>query len=361
MQASNPDSTIPSQSRNAMSPPLSDTSHRTEPSASHRIAMLVYPDAQILDVSGPLEVFARTARWLCDRRKAAAPAYTVELVAEHAGPVRTSSGIELLTHRGVRDMPPADTLLVTGGIGYGAVCENRLLLDWLVEQAARVQRIGSICTGAMILGAAGLLDDREATTHWRYLERLAAIAPRCHVRDDALYVHSGKLVTSAGVTAGIDLALSIVEQDWGKATAVEVAEELVVYRRRTPEQPQVSRFLQAERRDDVFGRLELWVLDNLADHLSVERLAEVVRMSPRHFSRRFKAERGATPAEFVARIRVEEAQRRIEAGAGTLKDVARQCGFGNEQALRRAFRRHLGLLPAEILANRRATPPAHAS
>lgn len=314
--------------------------------------MLVYPEAQILDVSGPLEVFARAARWLCDRRKASAPAYTIELVAEHAGSIRTSSGIELLAHRSIRDLIPTDTLLVTGGIGYEAVCENRLVLDWLVGQEARVQRIGSICTGAIILGAAGLLDGREATTHWRYLDRLSTVAPRCRVRSDALYVQSGKVVTSAGVTAGIDLALAIVERDWGKATAVAVAEELVVYRRRSAEQPQVSRYLEAERRDDVFGRLELWVIDHLAEPLSVERLAEVVRMSPRNFSRRFKVECGTTPAEFVARLRVEEAQRRIEAGAGTLKDVARQCGFGDEQGLRRAFRRQIGLLPAELLANR---------
>jgi transcriptional regulator GlxA family with amidase domain len=319
----------------------------------HRIAMLVYPGAQILDISGPLEVFARTARWLCDRRVTDAPAYVVELVAERAGPVRTSGGIDLLVHHNLRDAPPMDTLLVTGGVGYPDACAKPELLDWVSAQASRVDRIGSICTGALILGAAGLLEGREATTHWRYLDELAAVSPGCIIRREVLYVQSGNVVTSAGVTAGIDLALAMVEKDHGKATAVAVAEELVVYRRRSAEQPQLSSFLKAERRNDVFGQLELWVLDHLGEHLSVERLADVASMSPRHFSRRFKAELGMTPAEFITRARVDEARRRMEADGGSLKDIARQCGFGDEQALRRAVRRRLGLLPAELLANRR--------
>jgi transcriptional regulator GlxA family with amidase domain len=323
----------------------------------HRVAMLAYDDAQMLDVCGPLEVFSRTARWLQEQRKTSGPAYTVELLAERAGAVRTSSGVELVVPHGLATAPPADTLLVTGGIGFAAVCANRPLLDWIAAQAGSSALIGSICTGALILGAAGVLDGREATTHWRYLDRLAQIAPRCRVRADVLYVQSGNVVTSAGVTAGIDLALSIVERDWGKAVAVAVAEELVVYRRRPAAQPQRSRYLEAERREDVFGRLELWVLDNLAGDLGVERLADIARMSPRHFSRRFKMAHGMTPAEFVTRLRVEEAQRLIENGAASLKAVAAICGFGDEQALRRAFRRHLGVLPAEMLANRCARMP----
>lgn len=319
----------------------------------HRIAMLVYPGAQILDISGPLEVFARTARWLCDRRVTDSPAYLVELVAEQAGPVRTSGGIDLLVHHSLRDAPPMDTLLVTGDVGYSDVCAKPEILSWVSDQAHHLDRVGSICTGALILGAAGLLDGREATTHWRYLDQLAAVSPGCIIRRDVLYVRSGNVVTSAGVTAGIDLALAMVEKEHGKATAVAVAEELVLYRRRSAEQPQVSTYLKAERRNDVFGHLELWVLDHLCENLSVERLADVAGMSPRHFSRRFKAELGMTPAEFVTRARVEEARRRMEGDGGSLKDIARQCGFGDEQALRRAVRRRLGLLPAELLANRR--------
>jgi transcriptional regulator GlxA family with amidase domain len=316
----------------------------------HRIAMLVYPGAQILDISGPLEVFARTARWLSDRRVTEA-AYSVDLIAEQAGPVRTSGGIDLLVHHGLDAPPPMDTLLVTGGVGYAEVCRNPSVLRWIVSQAACLERVGSICTGALILGSAGLLEGREATTHWRYLDQLARIAPGCRVRDDALYVQSGNLITSAGVTAGIDLALAVVESDFGKATAVAIAEELVVYRRRSGEQPQLSAYLKAERRNDIFGQLELWVLDHLSEDLSVERLAEVARMSPRHFSRRFKSELGITPADFVTRARVQEARRRMQSGAASLKDIARQCGFRDEQALRRAFRRELGVLPTELLVD----------
>lgn len=331
---------------------LKNASEHAEKPLPHRVAMLIYPDAQMLDICGPLEVFARTSRWLIEHRRTSVPAYTLDLVAECAGPVRTSSGVELVASHDILTAPPMDTLLVTGGVGYSEVCANRTLLDWIARMPSTVPRVGSICTGALILGAAGMLDGREATTHWRYLERLAELAPRCRVLREVLYVESGGVVTSAGVTAGIDLALAIVEQEWGKAVAVAVAEELVVYRRRTASQPQVSRFLEAERHGDVFGRVEMWVLDHLTENLSVERLAAVARMSERHFSRRFKAERGVTPAEFVARLRAEEAQRRIEAGSGSLKDIARQCGFGDEQAMRRAFRSCLGLLPAEMLAVR---------
>lgn len=317
-------------------------------SAPHRVVMLVYPDAQMLDIAGPLEVFARSARWLAERWGRTTPAYTVELVAGDAGPVTLSNGLAVLASRAYRDLDAADTLLVTGGIGWQRAGEDRALLDWLAAQARQVPRVGSICTGALVLAAAGLLDDREATTHWQYLDRLAELAPRCRVDRESIYVRSGDLYTSAGVTAGIDLALALVEQDWGRTTAVAVAQELVVYRRRSANQAQLSRFLEAERRDDRFGQLQLWVLDHLDQHLPVERLAGVVAMSPRHFSRQFKTAMGMTPADYVTRLRVEEACRRMESGAGQLKDVARQCGFADEQALRRAFRRWLGVVPARL-------------
>lgn len=158
------------------------------------------------------------------------------------------------------------------------------------------------------------------------------------------------LITSAGVTTGMDLALELVERDWGKATAVGVAQALVVYRKRPGGQGQFSRFLEAERRGDVFGQLQLWVLDHLHEALPLERLAAVAAMSPRNFSRRFRAEVGVTPAAYVAKLRLEEARRRLEAGAANLKEVARTCGFLDEQNLRRAFRRQLGVAPTEYRA-----------
>lgn len=309
--------------------------------------MFVYPDAQMLDIAGPLEVFARAARWLGDRHGFTEPAYKVELVAAMPGALATSSGVTLLAGHGIATAPPWDTLLVTGGIGFARVCEDAAVLAWIAAQAPQVARLGSICTGALILAAAGVLEQRAATTHWAYLDLLAQRAPTCRVDRDALYVRSGHVYTSAGVTAGIDLALALVEQDWGKTTAVAVAQELVVYRRRSARQAQVSRFLEAERRDDRFGRLQLWVLDHLAEALSVERLAAQAAMSPRHFSRWFKAHAGLSPAAFVLKLRVEEACRRLDDGALPLKEIARQCGFADEQNLRRAFRRQLGVLPRQ--------------
>ncbi|MBC6981567.1 GlxA family transcriptional regulator [Caulobacter sp. 17J80-11] len=313
---------------------------------TRHVAMLVYPDAQLLDVAGPLEVFARTARWLAEHGGAAVPAYIVELVGAAPGPVAMSSGLEMMVRRRYAELGPVDTLLVTGGIGYATAAGDPEMLAWLRERAGATRRIGSICSGALVLAAAGLLDGREATTHWAYCDRLAALAPDCRVDPDAIFVRSGRFYTSAGVTTGMDLALALVEEDWGKAVALAVAQELVVYRKRPGGQGQFSRFLEAERRNDRFGELQLWVLDRLHQDLSVERMAEVVGMSPRHFSRQFRAQVGRTPAAWLADLRLEEARRRIESGGFQLKDVARQCGFADEQNLRRVFQRRLGVAPS---------------
>jgi transcriptional regulator GlxA family with amidase domain len=314
---------------------------------AHRVVMVTFPDAQSLDIFGPLEVFARTARWLRDQGVSTEAAYEVELVAAEAGPVRLSNGLSVLAGRAYGQVASVDTLMVSGGVGYAAACADRALLDWLRERAAGAQRLASVCNGALILAAAGLLDGREASTHWAYCDRLAELAPTCRVEPDAIYVQSGNVFTSAGVTAGIDLALAMVESDWGKATALAVAQELVVYRKRPGGQAQFSRFLEAERRSDRFGELQLWILDHLAEDLSIPRLAQASGMSVRHFAREFAARTGASPGDYVARVRLEEARRRLESGEARLKDVARQCGFGDEQALRRAFQRKLGVRPSD--------------
>jgi transcriptional regulator GlxA family with amidase domain len=312
----------------------------------HRVTVLGFADAQILDITGPLEVFSRTARWLRDNGKATGLAYEIELLAREAGPLRTSGGLEL-TARAFRDAEACDTLLVAGGIGWEAAAHDGETLAWLRAMAPRVQRFGSICTGALLLAAAGLLDGRRATTHWAYCDKLAAAVASCEVEPDAIFVKDGELYTSAGVTTGMDMALELVEQDHGKAVAVAVAHELVIYRKRPGGQAQFSRFLEAEQRQDRMGELQLWILDRLEEDLPLERLAAAAAMSPRHFSRRFKAELGVTPAAYVARLRLEEARRRLESGAHSLKDVARTCGFADEQNLRRAFRKHVGVAPSE--------------
>jgi transcriptional regulator GlxA family with amidase domain len=324
---------------------------RPSPSVQpHRVVMLGFPQAQVLDITGPLEVFARTARWLMDHRGARRPAYVTELVAAQAGPLAMSNGLGLVVTRPYADVRNAETLLVAGGIGWEAAARDRSLLAWLVAQSRRVQRLGSICSGAMLLAAAGLLDGKPATTHWAYLDRLATLAPRARVDRDALYVRAGNIYTSAGVTAGMDLALALVEQDHGKAVALAVAQELVLFLKRPGGQSQFSRHLEAQQRDDLFGALELWMLENPRADLSVEGLARRMSMSPRHFARLFRARLGASPGAYVRRLRVERARRRIEEGASRLKRVAREAGFADEQSLRRSFQQQLGITPAEYRA-----------
>ena len=312
--------------------------------------MLGFPQAQVLDITGPLEVFSRTSRWLADHRGARMPAYETALVAARTGPFATSGGLELVATKRYSDAGPIDTLLVAGGIGFEAVVRDRAQLRWIAEQSRRVQRLGSICNGALLLAAAGLLDGNPATTHWAYLERLATLAPRARVDRDALYVRAGNIYTSAGVTAGMDLALALVEQDHGKAVALAVAQELVLFLKRPGGQSQFSRHLEAQKRDDLFGELELWMLDNPRADLSVEGLARRMSMSPRHFARQFRARLGASPGAYVRRLRVEQARRRIEDGASQLKRIARDCGFADEQALRRSFHDLVGITPAEYRA-----------
>jgi transcriptional regulator GlxA family with amidase domain len=325
------------------------TRRKIAANSPHRVAMLAFDQAQILDITGPLEVFARTSRWLRDHQKLRVDAYEIELIAPHAGPIQTSGGLQLLAARSYAELRSADTLLIAGGIGYEALLKDHELLEWIRRQVIKVGRIGSICTGALVLAAAGLLDGKRATTHWAYCDRLAKLAPRSRVERDAIFVHD-TLYTSAGVTSGMDMALALVEADWGKACALAVAQELVMYLKRPGGQSQFSRFLSAERRDDVFGNLELWVLEHLDADLSVDSLARRADMSTRHFARMFTQRMGATPAAYVRRLRVERARARIEAGAARVKQVARECGFADEQKLRRAFRDVLGVTPAEYRA-----------
>lgn len=309
--------------------------------------MLAFDDAQILDISGPLEVFARTARWLAVERGINPPAYSIRILADRTGPVRTSGGIELIAVGRFEEADQSDTLLVSGGIGYRDAIENRRLLRVVQEAVGRGVRIGSICTGSLILAAAGVLDGRRATTHWAYGKELQRLAPLCSVEDDAIYVRCGEIYTSAGVTAGMDLALALVEQDWGRDVALSVAQELVLYLKRPGGQSQFSRMLEAQRLDDPFDGLRTWIQDHLAGDLCVRALAAQAAMSVRQFSRTFRACSNVTPAVYVEQLRVERARQRISEGCGSLKLVARQCGFRDEQGLRRAFRRQLGVSPAE--------------
>jgi transcriptional regulator GlxA family with amidase domain len=315
---------------------------------SHRVVMFAFTGAQIIDVTGPLEVFARTARWLRDHRRITPDAYSVELVAERAGRIVMSNGLQLVANRRYDAVRSADTLLIAGGIGVDTLLPDRRLRDWIARSAQRIPRLGSICTGALLLAKAGLLDERRATTHWSYVDRLAALAPSARIERDAIYVQDGNLFTSAGVTAGMDMALSMVEADWGRTTALAVARELVMYMKRPGGQSQFSGPLGAQLRDDVFGGLQVWIHEHLDGDLSVASLAQRANMSIRNFGRLFRKRLGTSPAGYVRRARLEEARRQMETSRELrLKSVARRCGFASEQQMRRAFRQGVGINPSQ--------------
>lgn len=314
---------------------------------SHRVVMLIYPDAQMLDITGPLEVFARTSRWLEEQNYCARPAYDIALVAERAGPVRCSSGLAIGATAAYRDVNEADTLLVTGGIGYAAAAADAALLGWLARIAAGTPRVASICTGALLLASAGLLDRRRATTHWAYCDELREAGREIRVDPDAIYVRDGNIMTSAGVTSGIDMALAMVESDWGQPVAVAIARQLVMYLKRPGGQSQFSEQLRAQAGDcDRLQQLQLWILDHLDTDLSVPALARRVAMSERSFSRRFHAATGNSPAKYVERCRVSAARNKLEQTSQSLERIATACGFRSSEILRRAFVRELGVSPA---------------
>ena len=315
--------------------------------APRHVVMLGYPDAQILDITGPLEVFARSARWLRDHG-IARESYTTELVAPATGAFACSSGIQLVATRRYDQVTQADTLLVAGGMGTYSLMEDPHLLRWLQRIAPRARRVGSVCTGALLLARAGLLDGRAATTHWDDIEDLVEISSSIRVHPDAIYVRDGKFYTSAGVTAGMDLALAMVEEDWGQPVALAVAQALVMYLKRPGGQSQFSGHLAAQfSEDDKVRKLQLWILDHLDQDLSVPRLAALAAMSERNFARRFTASIGTTPAQYVSRIRLEAARRRLEEDNLRIDQIVGRCGFGTQETMRRTFISTLGISPSE--------------
>src|SRR5580658_2407588 len=317
-------------------------------SRTRRIVMVAFSDAQIIDITGPLEVFGRAARWLTEERDWRVPAYSVELVATKAGALTTSSGIRVIAERSIAQVRgPIDTLLVAGGRGTTAAMRDRALIEWLRSTERRARRLCSVCTGAFLLAEAGLLDGLSATTHWRQCARLAARYPLVSVETDPIFVRAGKIFTSAGVTAGIDLALALVEEDHGREVALAVARELVMFLRRPGGQSQFSVQLSAQQADrEPIRDLQRWIADHLGTDLSVEALARRAAMSPRNFARVFNREVGMTPGEFVENLRVEAARRRLEESAEGVDSIASACGFGTRESMRRAFIRTLHVPPS---------------
>jgi len=317
---------------------------------SHHVMMLALPMAQTLDVVGPMEVFAQ-ANWRALAAGRPAP-YRLELVAPKAGPVETSCGVPLLAARafGPRTAIP-DTLMIAGGQGTRKAVQDHRLIANLRRVAERAPRVATVCTGAYPLAATGLLDGRRAATHWSFCATLARRHPRITVDSDAIFVVDGKFHTSAGVTAGIDLALALVEHDLGRREALWIARQLVVFLKRPGGQSQFSAHLRAEPDTDGaqrFAELARWMLSHLDTDLSVEALASRTAMSPRNFARRFAAAMRATPARYVQQLRLDAARRMLTEGDLPIAEIARRCGFGTLETMRLAFQRHLKVPPQDF-------------
>jgi Transcriptional regulator containing an amidase domain and an AraC-type DNA-binding HTH domain len=315
-----------------------------------RIVFLAAPRAQILDVTGPFQIFFRASEIWNRRHPGSPPAYNVELCSTSTNTlVETSCGLGLagsLTYRSLRGR--IDTLLVAGGGTMEGPSQDQAVLRWLRMKAKQVRRIGSICTGAFLLAAAGLLDGKRVATHWKWCDDLARRYPDIQVDSDPIFIKDGKFYTSAGITAGMDLALALVEEDLDSELALQVAREMVLYLRRQGGQSQFSAALslQIAHRSN-FQKLHSWVLDHLAEDLSVESLAARAAMSPRNFARVFLRETGTTPAKFVERLRLEAARRMLEETDAGLDEAASDCGFGSAESMRRVFLRILHVTPGE--------------
>jgi transcriptional regulator GlxA family with amidase domain len=307
--------------------------------------MLTFPGVQLLDVTGPFQVFA-SANDIVEAAGGARP-YRLRLMAQDGGGVTSGAGVGLATGPLSRRDEALDTLIVPGGSGVEAVAANPALLDWLRQRASVARRVASVCTGAFVLAAAGMLDGRRATTHWKFSARLAQRFPAIRVEPDPIFLCDGTVWTSAGVTAGIDLALALVEQDLGRSVALAVARYLVVFLKRPGGQAQFSAALALQAAEDKFGALHDWVNDHLGDELSLSVLAEQAAMSERSFSRHYAEATGQTPARAIERLRVEAARHMLSESRVPVKRIAQRCGFGSEETMRRSFLRLLAVTPQD--------------
>jgi transcriptional regulator GlxA family with amidase domain len=321
------------------------------------IGFLIFENFQILDATGPLAAFEMPTRG-----PAPAP-YALHVLAPSAGPVRSSAGISLVAEA-TRDAPRLDTLVVAGGEGTRVAMRDPTLRAFIVAQAPLLRRLCCVCSGAGIVAASGLLDGRRATTHWRVSAEFTRAFPKVRIEPDRIYVKDGKFWSSAGITAGIDLALALIAEDLGEAVAKRTAQELVVYYRRPGGQTQFSALLDMAQDKGRFARLLTFLRDHLAEPLPVERLAAEACMSPRHFARAFLRETGVTPAKAVEHLRLEVARERMEAGVASVEAVAEQTGFVDPERMRRAFLRAFGQPPQALRrqalrprVDKRAAPP----
>ena len=313
---------------------------------SRRVVFLAFPCFQMLDLTGPLEVFAQADKLFPSARRR----YETEVVALTADPVVASDGLAVLPHRTMAEAAelPVDTLVVIGGAGVHEVMLDAVYVDWVRDLAPRARRVASVCSGAFLLAANGLLDGRRVATHWSKGDQLARLFPKVRVEDDPIFVRDDPVWTSAGVTAGIDLAMALVEADHGAEIARRIAKQLVVFVQRSGGQAQFSTQLAAQRPErDCLREVQAWIADHLDEDLSLAALARRAALSERHFSRVFRAETGMTVAAYVEAARVEAARRLLESTRDGLDRIARSCGFGTVETMHRTFNRAVRVTPGE--------------
>ncbi len=310
---------------------------------TRRIGFVGYDQITALDLVGPLEAFD-SANGHCER---GAPAYSFVVLSHKGKPFVSEAGLRISADASLEDAPPLDTIIVPGGKGLRLTDSVLPIAKWLRTRSTRVRRLASVCTGIYALGEAGLLNGCRATTHWRYAADVARRFPSIRLEPDAIYIRDGHIYTSAGVTAGIDLALAFIEADLGGRIALAAARELVVYLKRTGGQMQYSEPLQFQARaTDRFADLAAWLVSNLKKDISVEAMAQRVGLGPRHFSRKFKSVFGTAPADYVEALRLDESRKRLGAPNQTIDSVAASVGYASADAYRRAFERRFGVAPS---------------
>jgi transcriptional regulator GlxA family with amidase domain len=317
-----------------------------EKTSAKRIAIVAFPGVTLLDISGPAQVFAEL-----QEIELSSASYSLSYLSTSGGLVPTDVGMMVDTAP-ISSVRPhqVDTLVIPGGPGIWELRQDSDLMDWICQVLPKARRIASVCLGAFVLAWTGVLDGKRAVTHWRYCPRLADGFSKITVEPNAIFVKDGRVWTSAGVSAGIDLALAMIEEDYGHTTALDVARRLVVFLKRPGGQSQFSTVLAAQA-SDVEGRfsaLHAWIIENIACELKVETLAEKAGMTPRTFARAYATRTGMTPANGVEALRVETARLLLESKEiGGVVEVAQRAGFGDDERMRRAFMRHLGVSPSE--------------
>jgi transcriptional regulator GlxA family with amidase domain len=310
------------------------------------IGILIFPDFQLLDAAGPISAFEIAARAISNP-----PA--LKVIAVTPGPVRSSSGAEMFA-RGLRPSAAITTLVVAGGEGVREAAKCAKTLAFVRMLAKRGVRIASVCSGAYILAEAGLLDGRRATTHWQRTKHFLSAYPKVKLEPDRIFTRDDNIWTSAGITAGIDLALAMITEDYGEEIAQKTARQLVLYHRRSGGQSQFSSLLELKAANGRFGPLLAWAREHLDAPLTVEDMAEKAGMSSRHFTRAFVAETGTTPSKAVERLRIEVARQRVQSSAEAIERVAETTGFRDPERMRRAFIRAFGQPPQSLRRAARA-------